>query len=1103
MWEENLQELEEYDSRMPDEAPEISNPLAPPPSEAKFTRARMEQPENSESPFLLGTARESRSDVERGALETGEWSSDRAARAGEFQGLEETEGDTMPAQGFDENLVPQTRGCSAGCPDPSAAEIKRIRPKGNPEGDFTDRTAGDPRANLSLQLFDYDVNAYLPTKAKHREALTRIREFIVQRTVEINERIAVTITGSASRTGSSSYNDVLSCKRANCVAENLRQSLDFFRGVTERVQINPLGEGFTRATCRGADCELGEWRSVLVQVHAPNNPPTPVPVLDPGWDKYTIRCCSFHTESLATGLLGDLLKKELPNLPSGLRSKILDAVRRGVSQLTERMLKQLPKLKSLQQEFNALLELFPADFIQETGVFEIRERDKPNARGLILCYSGRGLRLSLPRTNLDDFLDDALGKVGRFHSLPDFLKKQLKEGIKKLIPDAVKTLIQPIESDSPGPLATFNLRHPRNMKVFPGSVQIGKGVWMPGQVNVEFSSPAWTRPDPIERPMITTCPGTACNDSGVQTMVGDGRGLELFSISSGDLTPGSCACAALAPGVHDAKSEASEFESETESPSDWHSQQTLATRAARTGSTEDSLEFDPYADIRSALRPEHASLAARELTVILGHQPTLITLHGMLASPEPQLAALAALLGKAGRRSVRLHGSDVPISSYFRLLSRLCHEAAEQTAAESGPAIVSEAQVAPAAAALPQPRDIDQDAFFDDEWAPLPTPMPNPRNVHFSRFTTLTATTATEQTLRTAKPNPLDPRVTPGLIQPEVIPASRSISPGESYWIYIPDAYRTAVQNALAARAPLPTARVSVLFGVGAEVNRHGLRSFFSATADRILIEVGGIESVPEATGPWGIGITTQMIVDLLSDALGTTVPCQLEVLAAYSTGYRGLNGTINNSLVGLTHLQKLIFFDCLYRGDGPRPPHGASMPPKRHPEAPANSAFNTWRAIQAVITASSACQIIVYDVTQGGTKMYSDGKRMVEIPGATFIALKALNVELKAIILARLMDNGIKDGYFSAAKVPASVLALIPLLPKRGTLASNSSKTTPGTIGRWAQDNSTKIAHAARDFGVVMKLARTNQLMGWATPDTEFGHDGFLPEFGWEHLPG
>jgi hypothetical protein len=529
----------------------------------------------------------------------------------------------------------------------------------------------------------------------------------------------------------------------------------------------------------------------------------------------------------------------------------------------------------------------------------------------------------------------------------------------------------------------------------------------------------------------------------------------------------------------------------------------LIDKAGRETRGADSLELDPYAEIRPALRPEHAALDEGELTVIVGRQPTLIALHRMLASPEPQRAALAVLLGRAGRRSITLNGSDVPIPTYLRLLARLCREAAEQTESEATPTIVAEAQVAPVAAATPKARDITQDAFFDDEWAPEPTPLPNPRHVHFNRFTTLTTTSATAQTVFTTKPNPLDPRVTSGLLQPEVIPASHSALPGETYWIYVPDAYQNAVKDALAARKTAPTARVSVLFGVGAEVNRHGLRSFFASTSDRILIEVGGIERVPEGAEKWGIGITDKMVAELLSEALGTEVTSELEVLAAYSTGYRGLNGTINNALLDLTHLKKLIFYDCLFWGDAPKAPSGAAMPSKCHPGAPAHSPFNTWRAVQAVITASPICNIIVYDVSPGGTPTYSDGKLRVEIPGATLISLKPFNVELKAIIFARLMDNGIKDGYFTAAQVPASISALIPLLPKRGTLSSSSSKPTVGTIGHWAAQNSTKIARAMKDFDGAVKLAGANRLMGWDPGASEFGHDGFLPEFGWEHLAG
>jgi len=486
---------------------------------------------------------------------------------------------------------------------------------------------------------------------------------------------------------------------------------------------------------------------------------------------------------------------------------------------------------------------------------------------------------------------------------------------------------------------------------------------------------------------------------------------------------------------------------------------------------------------------------------------------------------------------------------YFRVLSRLCREAAEQVegdrtvheapsvnplselgeehfGAESelrelpptGETLVPtencflpegleqpvalEGQVAPVAV-KPDPRDITLDGFFEDEWASSPTALANPRHVHFNRFTTLTATTATAQTVLTHKTNPLDPRITPGLIQPEVIPASRSAAFGETYWIFAPDAYKKAVKDAVAAKKPKPMARVSLLFGVGAEVNRHGLRSFFANTLNCVLIEVGGIESVPEVPNPWGIGITDAMINDLLSQALGTSVTSQVEVIAAYSTGYRGVNGTVNNALIDLTHLKKMIYYDCLYRADGPKAPSGALMPPKRHREAPAKSAFNTWRAAHAVSAASPTCEIIVYDVTPGGTPTYSDRARQGDVLGATFIALKPLNVHLKALILARLMDNGIKDGYFTDAKVPASIRGLIPLLPTRGTLSSSSSPTAPGTIGKWAKDNSVKIAQSMKGFATAMELARVHKLMGWATPPTEFGHDGFLPEFGWEHLAG
>jgi subtilisin family serine protease len=445
-----------------------------------------------------------------------------------------------------EDLIPVAGDCSivaVDCLFPPDSDLKKIRPKGKPEGDFADRTEGDRNVNLALQLFDYDINGYLPTKQRHGEALSKIREFIVNRSVQTTENIAVTVTGAASRTGTANYNQALSCKRAKCAAENLRSSLSFFRGLLERVQINPAGEGFTRATCRGSDCELGEWRSVLISVHAPGKPPKPIPVVDEGSKSYTIQCCSFHTRGVASALLGELLKRGLPQIPDFLKGKLASAIEKGLKKVIEQLRKQLPKLDLLFKDVGELLEIFPAEIIQETGTFEIAERDKPDARRIVLCYSGWGLRVLFPRQNIDEFLDDALDKLDFLKRLPDLAKKQFKEQVKKLIPDLLKTLIQPIESDTPGPVARFDLRHPQKIQVFQGSVQIGKGIWMPGQVNVEFDSAPWRRPDPVQRPAITACPDTDCNEAGVQTKVGDGKGLELFSISGGDFVPGSCVCA--------------------------------------------------------------------------------------------------------------------------------------------------------------------------------------------------------------------------------------------------------------------------------------------------------------------------------------------------------------------------------------------------------------------------------------------------------------------------------------------------------------------------------------------------------------------------------
>jgi hypothetical protein len=127
--------------------------------------------------------------------------------------------------------------------------------------------------------------------------------------------------------------------------------------------------------------------------------------------------------------------------------------------------------------------------------------------------------------------------------------------------------------------------------------------------------------------------------------------------------------------------------------------------------SESPYEIDPYADIRPALRHEHAALAPGEITVTLGRQPAALALHHMLTSPKPQQAVLAVLLGDAGLRSIRLSGSDVAIPAYLRLLSRLCREVAEQHEAADEAAFVPQGALSEAELEVRRPVAIGSGSF--------------------------------------------------------------------------------------------------------------------------------------------------------------------------------------------------------------------------------------------------------------------------------------------------------------------------------------------------------------------------------------------------------
>lgn len=325
------------------------------------------------------------------------------------------------------------------------------------------------------------------------------------------------------------------------------------------------------------------------------------------------------------------------------------------------------------------------------------------------------------------------------------------------------------------------------------------------------------------------------------------------------------------------------------------------------------------------------------------------------------------------------------------------------------------------------------------------------------------------------------------------------------YLLFIPPA---ALAYGLSPGAHI---KASLLFGAFDEYNRHGLRTYFEGLFDRVLVYVPGIEPDASTSGQaWGIGITSTMVRDLITTALPTfTGTVTIDIVAGYSTGYRGVNGTINNSFIPLGGIKRLIFFDALYWGDEPPLPSGAT-PPANPPgvSIPSNSASprNTWRMLNAVRAANPAVEVITYEVTEPGGTPRDAGKLRVDVPVAGLINLKPKKAALSALVLSRVIRSGIDDGFLARADAPA-IATLSDSLPARGSLASSSATAAAaanGTLDAWAASHATAVAAANSSAGTGLGLIQSRRLMGWSVPSLgDMMHDGFMQEFGWEFLAG
>jgi hypothetical protein len=404
--------------------------------------------------------------------------------------------------------------------------------------------------------------------------------------------------------------------------------------------------------------------------------------------------------------------------------------------------------------------------------------------------------------------------------------------------------------------------------------------------------------------------------------------------------------------------------------------------------------------------------------------------------------------------------------------------------------LVGEAETADEATPT-APRDISKDAFFEEERVRAHMiaggkPINPATGVTINKYDAPLVIRAWK-THRTDLPNPLQD----SSIALQLEPGTKIFS--SQYTIFRP----AGLDIGGTAREEVP---VAIFAGPGAELNRHGLRAAFDRNGRAALVTLPGREDSPR----FGFGITQAQLVSLFR-AVGLAGVPRVRVLAGFSTGYRAVNGIINNTKskraappagtptgrnsgtgLDLTGVRKVIYFDAFYSGSEPAPGR------------------NTERALKAIhAEAGGSARLVIYEVTSGGTPSPLAAARPTGMP-VTHINIKPSIQKFTALALCRVIDMAIKDEYTDAAGVikhgGKPVLDLRPKLPARGTVGSASGSGTTN-VTSWCTDAEARAAAAAGPK-LLTGLIQPHKLVGWAPPDIgEFQHDAHLFEFSWEHL--
>jgi hypothetical protein len=447
-----------------------------------------------------------------------------------------------------------------------------------------------------------------------------------------------------------------------------------------------------------------------------------------------------------------------------------------------------------------------------------------------------------------------------------------------------------------------------------------------------------------------------------------------------------------------------------------------------------------------------------------------------------------------------------------------------------GPVMAPAPPVAPGAPALFVPatghRHLFFDAFYLGNRNTAVAKTTNPRSTFYDRYNRFVGAPPSDSTLKTAseelsEKNPLNDSAVATILPQQFEDLStrdalvrQHFDEKRTYFIFAPQKLVEAAAKATPEHKA--SAKVTLFFGVGVEVNLFGLCDFFASSDDSVLVTVPGVEKWSGyGQVPWGIGITTAMIRTLFDSVPLENVDFNVHVMAGYSTGYRGVNLTVINKLVDLSALERLVYFDAFYRHND-------------HPLAPRTSKYfkNATRwAVDTALSASGAAQVVIYGVTGGGTPRQGGDhqptgplKEMLADHGAKIVFAdlefprdkkRAVMDDLEKVCLSRFIQGGIDD-YFQDSAVPSDVLDFINVLPSRGSF---------GTLGRagftdlytWIKTKPQSNLLAGFMPGHARRLVAAHDLLsGWTAKPSpgstvlswyEMRHREFVQEIGKEAL--